>query len=76
MKKRKAKASIVQSTLRLPRPLWVRINRIATQRNLSMQQAVQQAITEYCEMNTVVKAFGRTPDPQVVHVRVTKGGKS
>ena len=49
MTKRKAKAKVVQSTLRLPRPLWALINQIATRKNLSMQQAVQQAITEYCE---------------------------
>jgi predicted DNA-binding ribbon-helix-helix protein len=48
MKKRKAKADVVQSTLRLPRALWVRINHIAAYKNLSMQQAVQQAIVEYC----------------------------
>jgi hypothetical protein len=44
----KAKADVVQSTLRLPRALWVRINQIAKYKNLSMQQAVQQAVVEYC----------------------------
>jgi len=48
MKKSKTKADIVQSTLRLPRAIWVRINHIAALKNLSMQQAVQQAIVEYC----------------------------
>jgi hypothetical protein len=48
MAAREAKADIVQSTLRLPRPLWVRINQIASYKNLSMQQAVQEAILEYC----------------------------
>jgi hypothetical protein len=45
---KKGKADVVQSTLRLPRALWVRINRIAASKNLSMQQAVQEAIVEYC----------------------------
>lgn len=45
---KKAKGDVIQSTLRLPRPLWVRINHIAASKNLSMQQAVQQAIVEYC----------------------------
>jgi hypothetical protein len=45
---KKGKADIVQSTLRLPRAIWVRINTIATRKNLSMQQTVQQAIVEYC----------------------------
>jgi hypothetical protein len=48
VKKRKAKPDIVQSTLRLPRALWRRINNVAAINNLSMQQAVQEAITEYC----------------------------
>ncbi len=46
--KKKQKADIVQSTLRLPRALWVRINHIAAYKNLSMQQAVQEAIVDYC----------------------------
>ncbi len=48
MKKRNAKADVVQSTLRLPRPLWVRINHIAGAKNLSMQQAIQEAVVQYC----------------------------
>lgn len=52
MKKRNAKADVVQSTLRLPRPLWVRINHIAAFKNLSMQQAVQEAIVQYCRNET------------------------
>jgi len=45
---KKAKADVVQSTLRLPRALWKRINHRAALKNLSMQQAVQEAIVEYC----------------------------
>jgi predicted DNA-binding ribbon-helix-helix protein len=45
---KKARGDTIQSTLRLPRPLWVRINHIAAAKNLSMQQAVQEAIVEYC----------------------------
>jgi hypothetical protein len=45
---KKGKTDIVQSTLRLPRAIWVRINRIAAEKNLSMQQAVQEAVLEYC----------------------------
>jgi hypothetical protein len=45
---KKGKPDVVQSTMRLPRALWVRINRIAAEKNLSMQQSVQQAIEDYC----------------------------
>lgn len=45
---KKGKQDVIQSTLRLPRTLWVSINHIAASKNLSMQQAVQQAIVEYC----------------------------
>jgi hypothetical protein len=45
---KKGKADVVQSTLRLPRALWTRINHIAAAKNLSMQQAVQEAVVEYC----------------------------
>jgi hypothetical protein len=51
VKKMKAKPSeeIVQSTLRLPRPLWRKINHIAVDKRLSMAQAVLEAISEYCK---------------------------
>jgi hypothetical protein len=45
---KKGKPDVIQSTMRLPRALWVRINRIAAEKNLSMQQAVQEAIVDYC----------------------------
>lgn len=81
MKKRNVKADIVQSTLRLPRPLWVRINQIAASKNLSMQQAVQEAVEEYChrkgsvearqaEFLKAIKNFGRGMG------KSGKGGKS
>jgi hypothetical protein len=51
--KRKAKADVVQSTLRLPRALHVRITSIALRKNLSMQQAIEAAVWKYCrEENT------------------------
>jgi len=49
MKKANPKEEIIQSTLRLPRPLWEQINHIAVDKRLSMAQAVIQAITEYCK---------------------------
>jgi predicted DNA-binding ribbon-helix-helix protein len=49
---KRGKSDVVQSTLRLPRALWVRINHIAARRNLSMQQAVQEAVVEYCRKET------------------------
>jgi predicted DNA-binding ribbon-helix-helix protein len=45
---KKPKGVIIQTSLRLPRPLWVRITRIAVEKNLSMAQAVQEAVVEYC----------------------------
>jgi predicted DNA-binding ribbon-helix-helix protein len=56
---RKGKADVVQSTLRLPRALWVRINHIAASKNLSMQQAVQEAIVEYCRREAEPKKGGK-----------------
>jgi len=44
---RKAKGDTVQSTMRLPRALWRHITHIAAFKNLSMQQAVQQAVEDY-----------------------------
>ncbi len=51
MKKTKAKPQeeIVQSTLRIPRALWKKINHIAVDKGLSMAQAVLEAIKEYCK---------------------------
>ena len=77
-KKSKTKADIVQSTLRLPRALWVRINKLAATKNLSMQQAVQEAIVEYCDRNTTVagSTFARSGKGyKKVFVQVLKGGK-
>jgi hypothetical protein len=51
-KKAKPKEEIIQSTLRLPRPLWERINHIAIDKRLSMAQAVVQAVSEYCDRET------------------------
>jgi len=45
---KKGKADIVQSTLRLPRAISVRIKHVAVDKGISMQQAVQKAIVEYC----------------------------
>ena len=45
----KPQEEIIQSTLRLPRPLWEKINHIAVDKRLSMAQAVIQAISEYCK---------------------------
>jgi hypothetical protein len=56
---RKAKANVIQSTLRLPHALWVRINRRAALKNLSMQQAVQEAIVEYCRRAEEAEKEGR-----------------
>lgn len=48
MRKKKREAEITTS-LRFPRSLWERVKQIADSRNLSAQQLVQQALTEYCE---------------------------
>jgi hypothetical protein len=49
VKAKPKKEVIIQSSLRIPKPLWERINRIATSKRLSMAQAVIQAIAEYCD---------------------------
>jgi hypothetical protein len=54
---KKGKAGVVQSTLRLPRAVHVRITHLAARKNLSMQQAVQEAIVEYCRR----ESEGRKP---------------
>jgi hypothetical protein len=48
MKKRQAKPDIVTFSLRLPRAISVRIKQLAARKNLSMQQAIQEAIVQYC----------------------------
>lgn len=60
MKKRKTKADIVQSTLRLPRAIWRRITQRAALKNLSMQQAVQEAIVEYCRREEEAEKGGKS----------------
>jgi len=45
---KKGKPDVVQTTLRLPRAIWKRINQRAALKNLSMQQAIQEAVVEYC----------------------------
>ena len=59
MKKANPKEEIIQSTLRLPRPLWEQINHIAVDKRLSMAQAVIQAITEYCKRETPIRVAVR-----------------
>jgi predicted transcriptional regulator len=48
MKKGQAKPDIVTFSLRLPRAISVRIRQLAAHKNLSMQQAIQEAIVHYC----------------------------
>lgn len=73
-KKSKTKPDMVQSTLRLPRELHRQINEIAEARNLSMQQIVQEVISEYCDRaaggNPFPPSFFRTHD-----FKSKKGGK-
>jgi hypothetical protein len=57
---KKAKADVVQSTLRLPRAIWVRINQVAEYKNLSMQQAIQEAVLDYCRKFTNEQKGGRS----------------
>jgi predicted DNA-binding ribbon-helix-helix protein len=57
---RKAKADVIQSTLRLPRAIWQRINHIAAYKNLSMQQAIQEAVLDYCRKFTNERKGGRS----------------
>jgi hypothetical protein len=45
---KKKKEETIQSTMRLPKRLWKIINRVAGSKRLSMQQAVERAIAEYC----------------------------
>ena len=47
MKKPKAQEEIVRSTLRLPRPLWEKINHLAIDKRMSMAELVIEAISEY-----------------------------
>jgi len=43
------KEKIIQSSLRLPRSTWLRIRCIAEAKRLSLAQAVETAVLEYCE---------------------------
>jgi hypothetical protein len=50
-KHRKTKEVIVQSTMRIPRSLWQRINKVADMKRLSMAQTVERALLLYCYVN-------------------------
>ena len=41
---------MVQSTMRIPRTLWRRINKVADMKRLSMAQTVERALFYYCYM--------------------------
>ena len=41
---------MVQSTMRIPRRLWKRINKVADMKRLSMAQTVERALFCYCYM--------------------------
>ena len=45
---KKKKEETIQSTMRLPKPLWKILNRVAGSKRLSMQQTVERAVAEYC----------------------------
>jgi hypothetical protein len=49
-KHRKTKEVMVQSTMRIPRTLWKRINKVADMKRLSMAQTVERALFCYCYM--------------------------
>ncbi len=50
-KPRKTKEKMVQSTMRIPRSLWKRINQVAEMKRLSMAQTVERALVMYCYVN-------------------------
>ena len=56
---KKGKADVVQTSIRLPRAIWRRITHRAALKNLSMQQAVQEAIVEYCRRAEESEKGGR-----------------
>jgi predicted HicB family RNase H-like nuclease len=49
MKAKPKKEVIIQSSLRIPKPLWEAINRAASRQRLSMAQAVERALFDYCD---------------------------
>jgi len=49
-KHKKTREVMVQSTMRIPRTLWKRINRVADMKRLSMAQTVERALFSYCYM--------------------------
>jgi hypothetical protein len=49
-KHRRTKEPVVQSTMRIPRTLWKRINEVAEAKRLSMAQTVERALFCYCYM--------------------------
>ena len=57
---RKGKVDVVQTGLRLPRAIWKRISHRAAVKNLSMQQAIQEAIVEYCRRAEEIEKGGKS----------------
>ena len=52
---------MVQSTMRIPRTLWKRINRVADIKRLSMAQTVERALFCYCYMELPDDFFAQHP---------------
>jgi hypothetical protein len=57
---KKGKPDVVESTLRLPRAISVRIKHAAAYQNLSMQQAIQEAILDYCRKKEAERKGGKS----------------
>jgi len=61
-KYRKRKEVMVQSTMRIPRSLWQRINKVADMKRLSMAQTVERALFCYCYMELPFDFWERSLD--------------
>jgi hypothetical protein len=59
-KHRKTKEVMVQSTMRIPRTLWKRINKVADMKRLSMAQTVERALFCYCYMELPFDSLDQT----------------
>jgi hypothetical protein len=46
--KRKAKEEMIQTTMRLPKPLWEAVTELAFLERMSMQQVTERALAHYC----------------------------
>jgi predicted DNA-binding ribbon-helix-helix protein len=59
VKAKPKKEVVIQSSMRIRKPLWEALRRIADSERLSMAQVVERALIDYCDANDVDEPKGK-----------------